>query len=138
MRRLTRIFRLTGAERRLLAKAFAWLVAARLGLMLFPVRMLSRQINRKQDAVPGAFTPRQAAWAISAAARRLPGTRCLAQSLALQGLLREAALHSELRIGVAKGADDGLIAHAWVVCEGEPVAFDEDLSRFTALPLLRS
>lgn len=138
MHSLSRLFRLPGAERRLLANAFWRLIAARLGLILFPVRMLSRQEPRKQAATPGAFTLRQAVWAVGAAARRLPGTRCLAQSLALQALLREAALRSELRIGVAKNADGGLIAHAWVVCEGEPIAFNEDLGRYSAFPFPRS
>ena len=137
MRNLARIFRLTGTECRLLAKAFGWLVAARLGLMLFPVRTLCRHVNGRQGANPAAFTLQQATWAIAAAARRLPGTRCLAQSLALQGLLQEAGIQSQLYFGVAKDTVSGLIAHAWVVCEGEPVTFDEDLSRFTALPLLR-
>ena len=138
MRNLARFFHLTGTERRLLAKAFAWLVVARLALTVVPLRVLCRHINRRQRANPGAFTLPQATWGIGVVARRLPGTRCLAKSLALQGLLRHAALHSELRIGVAKDSAGVLIAHAWVVCEGEPVAFDEDLSRFTALPLLQS
>ena len=51
------------------------------------------------------------------AAARLPGT-CLVRALALQRLLAEHGHRSELRIGVARGPG-GLLAHAWLVGEGE-------------------
>jgi hypothetical protein len=58
----------------------------------------------------------------------------------LQALLREAGLSCELRIGVAKDAAGGLVAHAWVDYEGAPFLADEDLSPYTplsSLPLAR-
>lgn len=137
MKSLARAFQLTGPERRLLARAFGWLLAVRFGLMVLPLQILCRRLQKVRDDDGAEFTLAEAVWAIEAIARRLPGTRCLARSLALQALLRAAGIDSELRIGVAKEASDGLIAHAWVVCEGQPVAFNEDLSRFAALPLPR-
>ncbi len=134
---LARVLRLTQAERRLLTRAFATLVAARLGMLIFSLPVLCRYLERATGAKPGAYTLREAAWAIDAVSRRTPGTRCLARSLALQALLRNARIESELRIGVVKDASGGLIAHAWVLCDGQPVAVREDLSRFTPLPLPR-
>jgi hypothetical protein len=72
-------------------------------------------------------------WAVLAAARRVPGTRCLPRALVLQALLREAGLAPDLRIGVTRDAGGGLTAHAWVECEGRPVLEHEDLDGFAAL-----
>jgi len=67
---------------------------------------------------PPGCTPEDAAWAITAAARRVPGTRCLAWALALHGLLRQAGIASELRIGVAPVSPGIIKVHAWIECAG--------------------
>jgi hypothetical protein len=59
-----------------------------------------------------------ATWAVTAAAARVPGTRCLAWSLALRALLGQMAVSSCLRIGVARKATAEIEAHAWVHCDG--------------------
>ena len=74
-----------------------------------------------------------AAWAVSAAARRVPGTRCLAWSLALRGLLAQMGIASRLRIGVAAGGDGRLDAHAWVECEGQDWSWGEPVGRYGVL-----
>jgi hypothetical protein len=76
-------------------------------------------------------------WAVSAAARRLPGTRCLPRALALQALLRQAGIASELRIGVAKAGEE-LAAHAWVECEGRALTDGEELGGYHPLPVVAS
>ena len=75
------------------------------------------------------------AWAVSAAARRLLGTRCLARALALHALLRQAGIPSELRIGVSR-MQAGLLAHAWVECDGVALADGVDSTQYQALPSL--
>lgn len=55
---------------------------------------------------------------------RFPGTRCLARSLVLWSLLREAGHETEIRIGIRpRGA--GIEAHAWVEWMGE--ALNEEI-----------
>lgn len=63
--------------------------------------------------------PGEAAWAITAVARRIPGTRCLEWALALRGLLAHAGVASELRIGVAPAGPGAIRAHAWIESAGE-------------------
>lgn len=136
---LVRFARLARERRTLLVRAVLWLVAARLGLAILPllrVRSLAERASRGQPL--SGRTPSEIRWAVLAAARRLPSTRCLPRSLALQGLLRQAGVASELRIGVAKDPRGGLVAHAWVDCDGKPFLRDEDLSLYTPLSPLPS
>ena len=152
-----RLRALPAADRRLLAEALLATLRARLDLRLIPFAALQRRMNEtgaSRRALPQ--TPERVAWAVAAVARRLPGTTCLAQSLAAHALLRRRGYRPELHIGVrvarpeagAGGAnavpDSGsgsvrrgvrwreraaavpLDAHAWVECEGRVVAGDLD------------
>ena len=112
----------------------------RLGLAVLPFAARARALRSAPRAASRwrAAPPSEIRWAVLAAARRLPGTRCLPRALALQALLRQAGVASELRIGVAKDPRGGLVAHAWVDCGGEPFLADEDLSPYTALSPLPS
>ena len=56
-------------------------------------------------------------WAITQAARFIPGASCLTQALSLQVLLSKAGLHSRLCIGVRKESK-GFEAHAWIERDG--------------------
>ncbi len=85
------------------------------------------------DARAAALTVRRA---MSRAERSLPGSTCLARSLAAEWLLREQGLGAKLSIGVATaapGAELPLDAHAWVESEGLVIAGDGELDRYAAL-----
>lgn len=136
---VARFVRLRRDQRALLTRTVLWLGAVRLGLAILPllrVRALAERASRGQPLA--GCTPSEIRWAVLAAARRLPGTRCLPRALALQALLRQAGVASELRLGVAKGPRGALVAHAWLDCGGEPFLQDEDLSPYTALSPLPS
>ncbi len=136
---LASLIRLGREQRALLARAAVWLVLARLGLATLPFLRVRALCERASRGLP--LAGRRASdirWAVLAVARRLPGTRCLPRALALQALLRQAGVASELRIGVAKDARGGLVAHAWVDREGEPFLGDEDLAPYTPLSPLPS
>ena len=90
----------------------------RLALCVRSLESLNRRIEQGARHTRADFTPQEAAWAVRAVARRVPGTYCLARSLALHSLLRDAGYDSELRIGVARDGA-GIAAHAWVCCGGE-------------------
>ena len=68
---------------------------------------------------PGSCTRADAAWVITAVARRIPGTQCLGWALALRGLLAQAGIDAELRIGVAPDAPGTIRGHAWIESGGE-------------------
>lgn len=130
MHALVRLWRLARNERLLLAKAFALLVVARVGLLILPASVLIRLFARSQPPCTAIIPPALAFWAVNAAAGRIPGTHCLARSLALMALLRGAGHALELQIGVAKRATGGIVAHAWVLCNGEPLHPYADLGDY--------
>ncbi len=77
-------------------------------------------------------------WAVGAAGRRLfPEKPCLPQALAVLYGLRRRQLPAELRIGVARDSESGLLAHAWVDSEGKTVIGDLPAAgTYTPLPPL--
>lgn len=60
-------------------------------------------------------------WAVGAAGRRITGTTCLAEALAVYTMLRRRGHEPLLRIGVRKCDRSLLDAHAWVECDGQIV-----------------
>jgi hypothetical protein len=128
-----RYLRLPSCRKRLLHTAFAWLILHRIGLALLPLQTLQRlssQVTRRRLA--GASLD-ELRWAVLAAARRVPGTRCLARALALQALMARAGLGAQLCIGVAKESGGPLEAHAWVLHNGQPVFDEPELARYSLL-----
>lgn len=60
-------------------------------------------------------------WAVRAVARRQRGmARCLVQGLSASAIARRRGVSTTLYLGVARGQDDRLEAHAWVRC-GEAI-----------------
>jgi hypothetical protein len=135
MRALRRLAELDRAERALLARAVLWVLGARLGLALVPYPRLQRLLDRASARypLPPVREVEQVRWATTAAACRVPGTRCLAWALAFRGLLGQAGFTSNLRIGVAKADGGGLKAHAWVDYGGRTFSWGEDVSGYAVL-----
>ena len=135
MRALRRLAELDRSERALLARAVLWVLGARLGLTLVPYPRLQRLLEgaSARHRLPVPVDMERVRWAITAAARRVPGTRCLAWALAFRGLLGQAGISSELRIGVAKADGGGFKAHAWVDCEGRSFSWGDDVSGYAVL-----
>jgi hypothetical protein len=103
------------------------LVAAGLRVVAFPTlcRWLGRWARPTLPARPDAarVPAARTAWAVAAAARRLPGTTCLVQALVGEAMLRRRGYAPEVRFGVRdRTVSRGLLAaHAWVECEGAVV-----------------
>ena len=60
-------------------------------------------------------------WAVGAAGRRIIGTTCVAEALAVYTMLRRRGYEPVLRIGVRQSDHSLLEAHAWVECDGDIV-----------------
>lgn len=97
-----------------------------------------------EDMEAGAGAARDEAelnWAITRAARFVPGASCLTQALSLQVLLARRGLGSRLCIGVRKGGQKSFEAHAWVerggrvLIGGEAASSDENAGRDKWTPL---
>jgi hypothetical protein len=94
----------------------------------------ARRATRAPATDPRA-DPDTLAWAVRAAARRVPSASCLTQALALQTLLGEVGIGADLRIGVARDPDGAFRAHAWLEHDGRVVIGHlPDLERYAVLP----
>ena len=129
MRSVATFLALPGSDRRLLLGALATLVRVRAGLRLQSIERLK---TWAQQVKAGDSPADRLAWAVRIASRRLPGTSCLASALALQRLLSQQGLASELHIGVARQAG-AFAAHAWLTHRGEIVIGEEEHEDFTQL-----
>jgi transglutaminase superfamily protein len=140
MRRLGKLVALSAADRRLLVTAALLQAGIRLGLAVLPYRRLRELVDRAARVGPRRdLTPTSAeriAWAVTQASRALPGTACLTQALAARVLLERRGHPAHLRVGVMRGDDARLVAHAWVESEGRVVLGGADLARYTQLSLL--
>lgn len=138
--------RRTRAGWRLAFRAWRLVAWVRWSLWRAPyARVRADLLRRRVDAGPAqpivwrgrdlTRDPRALAWAVAAAARRVPKASCLTQSLALETLLAQAGQAGELRIGVARKPDGAFEAHAWVEHDGRVLIGDlPDLRRFSTFP----
>jgi hypothetical protein len=138
--RIRSFSRLPAGERRLALRAIALLMVTRVAL-----RLLSFDRVRAMAAVPSAAVrlspvdgPRAVRRAVLRAARALPGSRCLAQSLVAERMLLERGYDALLSIGVAVPERSGasrvtIDAHAWVESGGVLVTGDDPHERYRVL-----
>lgn len=143
MKRLRKLIALTASDRHLLAKTALLLGMIRLGLWLLPFQTLRRlvvkmtqttsELQKDDDLV---FV-NKVVWAVRVVSRRMPGkVKCLARALTTQVLLGRHGYQSQIRIGVAKGNQGQLEAHAWVESQGKVIIGGlKDLGRYTPLPI---
>jgi hypothetical protein len=119
----SRVWRLSPAERRLLAQALVLLPLTALALWLVGFRRWQAALARwaPLGTPPGGDEVergRAAARLVDAAARRgVYRATCLPRSLVLWCLLRRRGIDADLRIGVRKEAGE-FQAHAWVEYRG--------------------
>src|SRR5947209_6631188 len=80
--------------------------------------------------------PARIAWAVTTAARVVPGAHnCLVQALAAHALLGRHGHGSQVRLGVARTSEQGLEAHAWVECQGAVLVGGSSAGRYTSFPV---
>lgn len=103
-------------------KAAALVASYRLATLVVPFRRISRMESEEPETSRLApSTVEHLAWAVSTAARAVPGGNCLPQALALRQLLRRRQEPSVLRLGVRRDDKGRLQAHAWVDWDGRTV-----------------
>lgn len=139
MKRLHKFLHLTSGDRRLLVSTALLLAAVRLGLRLLPFRILQRVLNRLASAPAGSLGANRSSvdrlvWAVTVASHYVPKATCLTQALAAQVLLGRRGHLSQLRVGVAKGEEGQLEAHAWLESQGKVIVGGGELTRYTLLP----
>jgi transglutaminase superfamily protein len=110
-------------DRRLLLRAFAAVGNAWICVRLLPPSGVLKKISAEIPLPSGhqRQTTVHIAWAVTVAARYIPGSKCLVQALAGRKLLANYGFSSAIHIGVAKDSKNWLNAHAWVEAEGKTV-----------------
>jgi hypothetical protein len=123
MKRLLKFTRLSSTDRLLLIKATVLLTLVRLALWVLPFPTLLELLNRRPPAVRAEVesSPKRIAWAVAKAGRYVPKATCLAEAATAQLLFQAGGLPASLRIGVTRGEQGELKAHAWLEHHGEIV-----------------
>ena len=121
-------------DRRLLLRAFAAVGNAWICVRLRPPSAVLRKMSAEIPLPSGhqRQTSPRIAWAVTVAARYIPGSKCLVQALAGRKLLATYGILSAIHIGVAKDSKNWLNAHAWVEAEGKTV-IGGDISSYAPL-----
>jgi hypothetical protein len=127
MRLLRKFLCLPPNDRRLLVSAAVvlGLIGAALRLISFKKLLhladeFSRRPPRGQD--PSYPSSERITWAVSAVGRRIPFlSRCLVQAVTTKILLARWGHPALIRIGVIRGENGRLEAHAWVESQGAVV-----------------
>lgn len=144
MRQFQKFPRLSSGERRLLLAAFLAVSCVRISLWLLPFRrvawLIERTALRSARRAPARLAEHRTeniVWGVTTAARYVPRVTCLTLALAAQWLFAWFGRPTLLRIGVAKGDDKALRAHAWLESEGRVVVGGESLEQeeYAVLPL---
>ncbi len=137
MKRIVKFVRLQRGEKLLLARALAYLAAARWVLLVRQFDSVRRRAARFRPAATGSSTRPTAeciAWSIAAASRLVPGaSNCLVRALAAHRMLSYFGYPSEVRIGASKPAEGKLAAHAWVESQGKVLLGDFEEGRYVPL-----
>ena len=123
-------------ERKLLLLSVLLVAAVRVALWTLPFRWVRLVVGKRRAVSPelAAIRVGRLVWAVRAAARRVPGASCLTQALALQYLMSRAGRGAEVHIGVAKDAERGFEAHAWVEHGGAIILGDNgELGRYASM-----
>jgi len=140
MKGLRRFRALPAADRRALARALATVAAIRLALWMLPFRVIRPAIGRITRRPRGAGADgedaRRIAWAVMAAAARVPRATCLTQALAAQVLLARIGERAHLRLGVVRNRDAPALAHAWLEHRGQVLVGGAWMDRYMPLPFL--
>ena len=119
MRKLRTYGRLSPAERRLAWKSIILVAVVRLALWVLPFRTVQAICRRSAQSRRGRTAEaQQIASAVQLGGRCVPRATCLVQALAAQVLLGRHGHEAQVHIGVARDAQRGLRAHAWVESQG--------------------
>lgn len=122
------LWRLSAAQWGMLIGTTIMTAGVRGALSVYSLREVVKGLQRLAQRFPSQrpLTPshrREVAWIASrVGARLLPKRPCLTQALVTQFFLwRRGDDTTSMHIGVTKGEDGGLLAHAWVEHEGQVI-----------------
>jgi hypothetical protein len=142
--RLTSFLRMSGADRGLFLEALAVLYLARVVVLVCPTRhwpgLFGLQVERDSHPVQASLrdAQRQVVEGVALAVRRtrracLWREKCLPEAIAASLMLRRRGVASCLYLGVTRGSDQRLKAHAWLASGGEDVIGGREAAGFSVV-----
>ena len=138
--RLDQLRRRTWPERWCLVEALLWLGIMRAALWLLSFKQIARLLGFSvgEYHLPPSASELEATqrigWAVRATAPHVPWqSLCLAQALAAAAMLRRRCLPGTLYLGVAKGRDGKVQAHAWLRCGDDILTGGRSYQRFVVM-----
>ena len=104
-------------------KAYIYSGVARIFIIFMPFNRLRRIMGKYKEEsneivdVNTYKIARKIGWVVSEAARYTPwNSKCLVQALTTQKMMREKGIATTIYLGVRKGKDNEMLAHAWIRC----------------------
>ncbi|MEL6581827.1 MAG: lasso peptide biosynthesis B2 protein [Cyanobacteria bacterium J06607_15] len=138
MKKLLKLLRTGG--KKLFLQTYVVMTVIRLGLLLLPFSRLQDLVLKSEQltwlAIPGSGqTVRSIVLAVYRSGKYSPGNPlCLARALTTAVLMNIYGFPHQIEIGVAKGKDGKIEAHAWVTSEGKVIVGNlPDLSRYVPM-----
>jgi hypothetical protein len=138
--KIAKLIHLDSSKRQLLISTFALLALVKLGLSIMSFKTLHRfmlkiSYSQLKNQMPEQISLENIIWALNMSTHYIPGgAKCLARALTCRVFMSRYNYTSQLYIGVAKGEDEGLKAHAWIESQGQVVVGNlPDLCEFKKL-----
>lgn len=104
-------------------KAYIYSGVARVFIIFMPfnrLRKIMGKYKKESNEIVDVNTHKIAkkiGWAVSEAARYTPwNSKCLVQALTTQRMMKEKGISTTIYLGVSKGKDNEMLAHAWIRC----------------------
>ena len=141
VQRARKFGRLSARERLLVVRVIALLVLVRIALWKLPFCRVQRLAAwaGKRVSYRSKPTAEQLASLVSVGSEYVPRASCLTQALVAQAVLSRYGYEPILKIGVARDANSGFEAHAWIECDGEVVIGRVGtLDQYTPLPTIQA
>jgi hypothetical protein len=124
MKKVLKFLFLPYQKKKLLGQSLITVSAIRLGLWIFPFKVLNRWLcafaaTESDDRVTEWNVIDSVTAAVQLCSRCVPYASCLTQALAARTLLGLKGQNSQLKIGVGRDEDGKFMAHAWVEIDGK-------------------
>jgi hypothetical protein len=138
MGKLRKIWQMSWSDILLLFQTTLLLSGIRLSLWLFPLKIWRPLL---EESTPSVVTPRlplgKITWAVNTVSSQMPGgVKCLARALTTHILMTKYGHIPKLKIGVTKGGEGELEAHAWIENPDGKIVMGwlHDIGKFMPLP----
>lgn len=104
-------------------KAYIYTAIARMVILFLPFNKLRKRMGKKGTESPDIVdketykVARNISWVVLQASKYTPWeSKCLVQALTAQRLMKENGISTTVYLGVKKGENNEMLAHAWSRC----------------------